>query len=377
MNRFAANCMLLALPCLLFSSVVKSDEDAGEAVVKRGQISEDLYVAGGRVDVFAEVNGDVVAAGGRVAIDSQVTGDVIAAGGTVTVRGRVNDDVRLAGGEVTINATVGDGAVAAGGNVLLAPGATVGGNVMLSGGRVELAGRVRRDVRIGSGQVVISGQIDGNVELVGRSIEIKPGAIIRGNLTYRSPEVADIDPEARIEGLVSHIATPMPGAVETAGGLAAGGFLLWISIALTGIVLYLLFPQTALSAARAAAAKPWMAMGLGLALFAATPVLGIILLVTGLGWLLAWLLMSVYAVLLLLGFLIGVLFLSDAAMRRVRRGREASKLGNSFAFALTLFVIMVVGLVPLLGWLLVFLLLLLGVGGTTLQLYSVRRVDTA
>lgn len=365
--------MLLVLPCLLFSSAVISDQDVGETILKRGQISEDLYVAGGRVDILAEVVGDVIAAGGHVAIDSQVTGDVIAAGGSVTVHGSVNDDVRLAGGEVTINAAVGDGMVAAGGNVLLAPGATVGGDVMLSGGRVELAGKVRGDARIGGGQVVISGQVDGNVEIAGKSIAIKPGAIIRGNLTYRSPDAADIDSRAHIEGSVSHIDTPLPGTAEIASGLATAGLLLWISIALTGVVLYLLFQQAALSAVRVAATKPWMAMVLGLAVFAATPVLAIVLLATGVGWLLAWLLMTVYVTLLVLGFLIGVLFLSDTALRRVRPGREASKLGSSFAFILMLFAVMFVGLIPLLGWLMVFVLLLLGLGGTTLQLYGAVR----
>ena len=375
MSHFTSRWMLFALPCLLLSSVVMSAQDVGETVLKRGHISEDLYLAGGRVDVLAEVNGDVIAAGGRVAIDSQVTGDVLAAGGSVTVHGSVNDDARLAGGEVIVNATVGDGVVAAGGNVLLAPGAKIGGDVMLSGGRVEIAGQVQGNVRMAGGQLLISGQIDGNVELTGRSIAIKPDAVIHGNLTYRSPEVADIDPQARIEGSVSHIKTTMPGAAEIAGGLAVAGVLLWVSIALTGIVLYLLFPQTTLFAARGAAANPWKAMGLGLALFAATPVLSVMLFATGLGWLLAWLLITAYTMLLLLGFLLGVLLLSDAAMHRFRHGHEASKFANSVAFIIMLLLIMLIALIPLLGWLVVFLFLLLGIGGIALQLYAIRRVE--
>jgi len=369
MNRFARYCVSILLLFLLYPHIVMSDQEAGETVLKRGQINEDLYIAGGRVDVHAEVEGDVIAAGGRVAIDSQVRGDVIAAGGSVTVHGNISDDVRLAGGEITINATVGDGAVAAGGNVLLAPAAIVGGDVMFTGGRVELAGHVKGDVRIGSGQVVISGQIDGNVELAGKSIIIKPGAVIRGKLTYRSPDPAEIDAQAQIDGSVSHIPTPLPGAAEIAGGLAAVGILLWLSLSVTGIVLYLLFPRLALSFAHSAAEEPWKAIGLGLAIFATTPLLVTILFATGLGWLLALLLLLIYAMLLLLGFLVGVLLLSDKLARRVRRKDEVSKFGNSLAIALTLLVVMIIGLIPLLGWLLVFLLLLLGAGSTALQIY--------
>ena len=111
-------------------------------------------------------------------------------------------------------------------------------------------------------------------------------------------------------------------------------------------------------------------LGLGLAVFAATPIVGIILMITGLGWLLAWILMSVYAVLLLVGFFVGVLFLSNATLRRVWREREVSALVNSLAFVTALLVIMFVGLVPILGWLLIFLLLLFGIGGIALQCYS-------
>lgn len=372
MNRLVVHCILLIILCMVFSTAARSDQEAGNSILKQGQINEDLYVAGRRVDVFAGIDGDVIAAGGRVAVDSQVTGDVIAAGGLVTVHGNVDDDVRLAGGEVIINANVGDGAVAAGGNVLLAPKATVGGNAMLGGGRVELAGTVRGDVRIGGGWIVISGQIDGNVELTGRYIVIKPDAIIRGNLTYRSPKAAEIDSAARIEGSVSHISIPMPGTAEIAGGLASAGILLWLSITLSGIALYSLFPQTANAAVHIAVEQPWQVMGLGLALFTATPVLAIVLFATGVGWLLAFLLLNIYALLLLSGFLVGVLFLSNAALKRIRHDRELSKFGSGLAFALTLFAVMVVGLIPFVGWLFVFVLLLLGVGALAFCLYGVR-----
>jgi hypothetical protein len=352
---------------------VLSGQGAGQTVLKRGKIDKDLYVAGGHVDVIAEVNGDVVAAGGRVTINSQVTGDVLAAGGNVTVQGRVSDDIRLAGGDVIINASAGDGVVVAGGNVLFAPDASAGGDVMIGGGHVELAGKVRGNVAISAGEVVISGQVDGNVELTSGSIKIKPGAVIRGSLTYRSPVAAEIDSQARIVGKVSHIKMPRPGPAEIAAVATKVGLFVWLGIALTGIVLYLLFPSTAMTAARTAGAKPWKSLGLGLALLAAIPVLGIVLMITGIGWLLALLLLLAYVLLLWFGFLAGVLFVSDALLRRMRKGEESSKLVNSLVFALALLVIMILGLVPLLGGLLLFILLLLGIGCLGLKFHGARR----
>lgn len=377
MIRQLSTYLLLGLACLLLISEANSEQTVGESVFTRGQISEDLYLAGGRVDVFAEVEGDVTCAGGRITIDGQVAGDVNVVGGSLTLLGSIQDDLRLAGGDVVINAAVGDGALAAGGNLLVSPEASIGGDAILGGGRVEVAGQVRGDLLAAGGEVVISGQVNGDLELAARSIKIKPGAVIQGNLTYRSPGPADIDPQAVIKGSVSHIDTPMPETADITGGLAVIGVLVWISIALTGLVLYLLFPQTSLSSARAAAAAPWKAAGLGLAIFSATPVLGTILFASLFGWLLAWLLMTSYGVLLLLGFFTGVLMLSDAIKRRIRPGREGSRLGNSFAFVLTLLLTTLFGMIPLLGWLLIFLLLWQGTGGIALQLYNGRRDDTA
>jgi hypothetical protein len=377
MNRYPAIRTLLAVSCLLFSTTGMTDQESGETVLKRGSFAEDVYIAGGRVDVLAEVDGDVLAVGGRVAIDSQVTGDVFAVGGSVTVHGSIDDDVRLGGGEVIINAKIGDDIVAAGGNVLLAPGANVGGDVMLSGGRVALTGRVRGDARIAGGLLMIAGQIDGDAELMGRSIEIGPNALILGTLTYHSPEPAEIHAQARIEGTITHIPTPLPSTAEIGRGLVVAAVLLWLSLALTGIALYLLFPQETLSVASTIAIEPWKALGLGLAVFAATPVVGVMLLSTGVGWILAWLVMTVYCLLLLFGFLCSILFLGSTTLRRIRHGQEPSKLGTSLAFMLALLGVMIVGLIPLLGWLLVFIALLFGVGGTTLLLYRARRAEAA
>jgi hypothetical protein len=159
--------------------------------------------------------------------------------------------------------------------------------------------------------------------------------------------------------------------------LVGAGLFLWLSLALTGVVLYLAFPGAVLAAARAAGAERGKSLGLGLAVFAATPLLGTLLLTTGVGWLLAAALMASYALLLLFGFLIGVLLLGDALLRKARSGREPSRLANSLLFIVLLLLVMLVGLIPLVGWLLLFLLLLLGIGGVTLQLHRAGRGQPA
>jgi cytoskeletal protein CcmA (bactofilin family) len=363
---------LFALCCLLPPAAAMAVQQVGETVVQAGEVDDDLYVAGGRLDILAEVDGDVLASGGRINIDSEISGDLLAIGGEIRVHGRIDDDLRLVGGRLELNATVADDATAAGGEVLLAPGARVGGDVLLSGGRVVIAGRVAGGARAAAGEIEINGQIDGDVTLAGPSIRIGPTASIRGGLVYRSPYPAEIDSAARIEGQVTHIETPMPERREVAGLLTGIALFLWLSLAMTGVVLYLVFPGAALAAARSAAGESWKSLGLGLAMFAATPLVGTLLMTTGIGWLLGGVLMSSYGLLLLFGLLIGVLMLGDSLLRKLRSGRAPSRLANSLLFIVLLLVVMVVGLIPVIGWLLLLLLLLLGVGGATLQLHRAR-----
>jgi cytoskeletal protein CcmA (bactofilin family) len=377
MNRFTLISLLLGSLLSLPSAVAAGQKpQAGETVLVNTPVDGDLYAAGGQVDVLAEVDGDVVVAGGDVTIDTTVTQDVIAAGGSVTVHGRVGDDVRLAGGEVMINADIGDAAVAAGGNVTLAPAAKVGGDLMFGGGRLELAGQVRGDARLAGGEIEIDGQVDGDVEVTAEKVKIGPHASIRGALSYRSPEPAEIDPQANIAGEVTHLQLPVHER-RGAGGVVLAGLFMWLTLGVTGIVLFLLLPRQALAVGTAISTEPWKTLGLGLAMFTATPLVALLLLTTGLGALLAWLLIMVYGLLLLTGYLNGVLFLDRLVLRRLRKGDEPSKTALSLTFLPMLLVVMIVGLVPVLGFLLVLLLLLFGIGGITLQAYRARQAGMA
>jgi len=366
-------CTSLALPAALAAG---QPPLSGETVLVRTPADGDLYAAGGRVDVLAGVNGDAVVAGGHVTIDGPVAGDVIAAGGSVSLRGAVGDDARLAGGEVIINADIGDGAVVAGGNLTLAPAARVGGDLMFGGGRIELAGQVQGDARLAGNEIAIDGQVGGNVELTGEKIRIGPNARIRGTLTYRSMKPAVIDPLAQIDGAVTRLPLPVHERPDAVGVAVAAG-LGWLGLGVTGIVLFLLLPRQALGVAAVMAAEPWKVLGLGLAMFAATPLVAILLLGTGLGALLAWMLLMVYALLLLTGFLNGVLFLARLVLNRVRKSTEPGKLAVSLTFLVMLLVVMLVALVPLLGFLVVLLLLVAGVGGITLQGYRAQQAGAA
>ena len=360
--------LVLSLLCVPAGAVA---QEAGDTIVKQGRIAEDIYLAGGTVDVLANVDGDVVAAGGQVTIDNTVSGDVMAAGGNVVIRARVGDDVRAAGGNVTIGGTVGDDLIAAGGRVLLAPTATVGGRAWLGGGTVQISGKVAKGVKVAANRIVIAGDITGDVKLVGEDIDVRSGAVIRGNLVYYSRNDARIASDATITGVVTR--ESLRAGEEAREGARAFRYVarlaLYISLMVTGIVLYLLFPVTSVGAARTVNEAPWKSLGLGFAVLAATPLAILLLFVSLVGVWLALLLLALYLSSLLLGFLTGIINVGDWGLRLIGRTGAATKSWRVLSVIAALLALWLVRFVPVLGGLAVFAVLVFGLGALTLYLW--------
>jgi cytoskeletal protein CcmA (bactofilin family) len=351
------------LICLLVPAPAAAQQ-AGASVVVRGPVHDNLYAAGGEVDVRAEADADVVAAGGRVVIDGVVGRDVLAGGGDVTIRGRVGDDVRVAGGMVTVVAPIAGELLAAGGRVRLAPETTVAGRVWLAGGDVEVRGRIGKALRVAGGRIRLDGQVDGDVELVGGDVEIGSGARISGRLTYRSPHQAKIDPGALITGGITYIEPKLPRAVaRTASIVVNVAGLLWLMV--TGVVLLLLFPGVFARSARTIATNPWKSLGLGLAVLVVTPVVVMVLFFSVLGIPLAFTATALYAVALLIGFLVAAVFLGD--MGGLLRQRRPSPGGQIVRLLAALIVLTLARWIPVVGGLILFLALLFGLGALALE----------
>lgn len=347
-------------------------QEAGDTIIKQGTIKEDLYLAGGTVDVLANVEGDVIVAGGQVTVENNVSGDVMAAGGNVVIRARVGDDVRVAGGNVTISGAVADGLLAAGAQVLITPTATVGGRAWIGGNSVTVAGKIAKELKVAATHVVITGEVAGDAKLFADTIDIQPGAIIRGNLTYYGREEARISKDAKILGTVTRqrLSEDEMGARAGIGARLARG-VFYIGLILAGIVLYLLFPIASVGAAHTIGDSPWKSLGLGLAFLAATPLVIALLFATLFGVWLALIALVLYFLLLFVGFLTGVVALGELGLGLFGKPPETISGWRVLAIVVAFVILWVIRFIPVLGSVVVFALMIFGLGA--LVLYLSRR----
>jgi cytoskeletal protein CcmA (bactofilin family) len=345
---------------LLFALLLSAAGAAGADDNARARIRGNEFVAGGYVDLDERIEHNAFVSGGDVTVAGSVGGDLYAAGGDVRVEGEVDRHVRLAGGTLRIS-----------------PEAKVHGDATLAGGSIVVDGAVGGDLAAYGERIVLDGTVSGDAQFAGDKLRLGPNARVEGELTYRSGSAIVVDQGAQVIGGIHHT-TRKPDWHRLGHGAAIlGGITLSFGMVLLGAVLVLGMPGFSREAAALIRSKPWHALGLGCAVLVGVPVALALLVVTIVGIPLALLLAFAYGALLLLGYLLGAIFVGDFVLERVNAGKLASVWWRALFMLLAIVALAILHRVPVLGELAWTLLFLAGVGAFTLRAWQGFRNDPA
>jgi cytoskeletal protein CcmA (bactofilin family) len=362
-SLFVSIVLLLALfPATALAADPRSGGDV--TIAPSETVSDDLYLAGGTINVQGNVQGDVVAGGGTVYVTGNVTGDVITGGGTVVISGQVGRSVRAAGGSVSVNGPVGGDVVFTGGNLSLGPNSRVGRDLLVGAGSVTLDGQVVRNVYSGSGNLTIDGSVGGNVRSNSGTVGLGSSAVVNGSVSYTSDQAAAIATGAQVRGGVVRSAPPQATSNSGVNPVvtAIGDWLRAIvGLFAAGLLFILLFPGVSRRTVDGLHASPWASLGIGFALLIAVPVVAILAIVVGAfvgGWWVGLVVLAAYGIAIALSVPIAGLSLGDWILGRAGRGSVHAV----WAMLLGVVVLMLVSVVPVLGAIVLFLALLFGLG---------------
>ena len=332
-------------------------------------VSDDIYAGAGTVSIRGTVNGNVIAGGGTVTVSGSISRDLILGGGTINITGHVGGSIIAAGGNISVNGPVEQDIVVTGGTIDVGSGATIGRDLVVAGGTATVSAPIGRRVQMSSGSLTLRNRIGGDVR--GRVDHLKlDGAQIGGNLDYTSDNSVELVNGARVAGTTTrHTPTDR-------GGGAGNGFLGWlrglIGIFALGLLLIFLFPAMSSRAIDTERAQPWPSLGIGAAILVVTPIVALIVFVIGIligGWWLGLLLIPLWILALAVGYAISGFLLGRLIFARLGWG------GYHDAFALLggLFVLTIVGLIPVIGWLIGLVAVIFGAGA--LALVVTRRAS--
>jgi cytoskeletal protein CcmA (bactofilin family) len=162
---------------LLLAVTVTPTAHAGEfiegkpdAALEEGEtVKDDLFIGGDSVLVAGTVEGDLFAAGNDVVISGEVYGNVFTAGQTITVSGTIDGALMIAGYDLTLteSAVITRNVYFGGFSLKATTDSLVQRSIYGGGYQLILDGTVARDVTAGLGALQVAGPVGGdlNVEI--------------------------------------------------------------------------------------------------------------------------------------------------------------------------------------------------------------------
>jgi len=329
-------------------------------------IDDDLFAWGGAVTVDGAIYGDVFAAGGSVAINGTVDGSVTAAAGTVTVSGEVSRALRAGCGLARIDGQVAGDVMLLGRNLVVGSEARVGGNLYMAVRDAQLAGTVDGKVSGAATRLIISGQINGDIDISVDTLVIKSTAVIRGDLYYSSDKEAVVELGAELpETMIQRPAEPVGKELTRPASLASivrDRVIAYLMALVLGVVVLFLFPRRTNGASDSLRSRPWASLGWGALLFLVVPVAVVAVGLTIIGIPLALIALALYIITLYLTQILVSLTIGGLILGRFRPVRSRGIQVAALALGLAILEVVRSVPVPYWGWCITLLIFLFGLG---------------
>jgi cytoskeletal protein CcmA (bactofilin family) len=149
----------------------------GNTIPAGQTVENNVILAGDTVKIEGTVDGDVIALGTDVQVDGSINGSLVTAGETVTINGSVDGSVYTSALSVEMGeeSAIGHDLYLLGGQLVTKPGSAIGRDILAITVGATLNGEVSRDVRA----------IIGPVEIVNAILQLTQGKSLRDFLPSR------------------------------------------------------------------------------------------------------------------------------------------------------------------------------------------------
>ncbi len=341
---------------------------AGDNYTLDTTIPDNFYVAGENLSLNSDLKKDAFIAGNNVSVTGKTGDDLFAVGANVNLLESVGGDIRVAGGTVILNAPVSGEAMIAGGTISFGSKA-VASELYIAGGEVTVDGVVKGNALIAGDKVVVNGTINGNARIYAGELILGAGAKINGGMEYDSGKEAVISETAKIKGEVKYNIVERKEGNGMAKDLLGGIVMLFVAKALfmiaLAVVLYLIFKKGVKKGVELGMTHFGNNLLTGLVLLIVMPVVGVLLMVSVVGMPVACFAGLVYVAMIVLGGLMSM-YLTAGLIGKIFKVKNL----NIWTVIAGAFVIQVVCMIPVVGWIFAFIMFLAGFGFLFKTLYK-------
>lgn len=328
-------------------------------------LRDEAWISAQNITVSGEALDDLFMAGGTLDLRGNFKGDIWAAGDQVLAAGRFSDHVRLASRMAQISGALSGSLTAVGNTVKIEPSAVIAGNLLCLGENIISEGSVAGGVRIVAQKATLGGKIAGNVSVTAREIVVLPGTVIGGNLTYTAPKELVLSPSVMLGGKLNRtFETPPPRQLLKPDLFSH--FVFAFAAFLTGMVFCSVFPRYTASTFHLLRTSRGICLLTGSAALMLIPIIAFLLLFTLIGLPLSLLLFCFYFILLYLSKIVVSFWLGALLLRR----KEISKRNRAGALAAGLFIIYALTAFTAISLVVNILSMIYGLGALLLALFK-------
>lgn len=326
----------------------------------------DVFGAGERIEIAAPITGSAHLAGRRIAIDADIGGSLVAFGADVTVGAPVAGSVTAAGYDVGVGAEIGGNLRAAGRSVGIT--APVHGSALLSAGTLTLDAPVGGDAAIDAGAVVFGPQatVAGKLLLYGADAgtlavpdRVAPADRIERHPDERAPHGGPLG------GPLGPELAGRAGWIAFATAFAVGILI----VAVLAFLVALVAPRRAEGVATQLADAPVRTVWIGFLTLSVLLGACVVAVLTIVGVVAVPVILLATMIFCFLGYLFAVYVLGRAVWTRIDRLPPDTLGERAIAALIGAAVVSLVGLLPFVGWPLLLLLTLAGLGALAIATF--------
>lgn len=356
-------------------------------------------------DVFFRLNlvvpptdaSSVVAIGKSVIVPTEIEGQLLALGEDVDVSTTIQDDTLVVSKKLSLDGTIKGDLNFEGRTLYTDSESLIQGDAKIDAHKAFLKGNIDGDLYVKAHRITINGVINGDVYIDADKIIIGKEARIEGQLYYPKDAALRIEEGGYISSknfLSSQEKVTLLNALQAQQNMGQKFFqakkgldfltkyddsISWLRTVFWGIILfvigYLLFRRFPLFMQRTAipsSAMPFVGIMLqGVIGLVAIPIAIFFLMITIIGIPVALLLLLAYILYLFLSKVVGIWILSQKAWYGMKGNvQESAQRYSLIAFLIGIIVIMSISALPIIGWLIGFLVLLLGSGTLWIRLFN-------
>ncbi|HTZ73328.1 MAG TPA: hypothetical protein VMB47_05375 [Candidatus Aquilonibacter sp.] len=255
--------------------------DPNYTLPQGAEVKSDLVVTADHTQIDGTVDGDLIVFSRDVEVTGHVGGDILDFSQELRMNGTVDGNVRAFSRSLIVNGSIAKNLMALVHTLEVDQRSTVGGSATLLAADATLSGPIKGDILALAGQLEIDGTVGGNVDVRGANLTIGPAASIAGRTAFKGPNQPDVAAGAKLASpIVVTIEKPTPE--YSTWRYYWHQTLRWGAAFLLGLVMFLLAPGEFLDAS-SSANKVGLSMGIGLLFLVGLPVAAFIACITIVG----------------------------------------------------------------------------------------------